>query len=236
MLPSEIVLPRCAGSLPPALPIAVNSSKGLLSSSKLTVTYIVPCPVRTRSVIPSTAAGRSRGTMKPFLSLSTSVSAASLPRLQHLHRLRAVTIDCDRFAVCLPCQIVGILDIFDGGAVGQVDGLGHGVGDVLLPRRLHPYMRLRADEHGGAEVRWVYAVLGEYAFRAVRVVGELLQHGAHLLFVRETFAQRPPRPTWAHLAAARLPHPRRRCPSTVRSTTMRWRSAARCPMSSRRDG
>ena len=41
-------------------------------------------------------------------------------------------------------------------------------------------------------MRWVYAVLGEYAFRAVRVVGELFQHGAHLLFVRETLAQRLP--------------------------------------------
>ena len=41
-----------AASQPPALPIVPNTSKGRPSSSRFTVTYILPCPVRTRSVMP----------------------------------------------------------------------------------------------------------------------------------------------------------------------------------------
>ena len=54
-----------AESQPPALPSVVNSSNGLPSSSKFTVTNIVPWPVRTLSVTPLTVMGRSRGTRYP---------------------------------------------------------------------------------------------------------------------------------------------------------------------------
>ena len=52
---------RLAESHPPALPSVVKTSNGLPTSSKVMVTYMLPCPVRTRSVTPATEVGRRRG-------------------------------------------------------------------------------------------------------------------------------------------------------------------------------
>ena len=73
-------------------------------------------------------------------------------------------------------------------------------------------------------MRWVYAVLGEYAFRAVRVVGELLQHGAHLLFV----ARRSRSASQTDLGASSSRSPASPAPSMPFHSTFDHHALAKC--------
>ena len=70
---------RLAESQPPALPSAVNTSNGLPVSSNVMVTYMLPCPVRTRSVTPATDVGRWRGASGDGVSTTVSIFASAVP-------------------------------------------------------------------------------------------------------------------------------------------------------------
>ena len=115
--------------------------------------------------------------------------ANDFARLQHLHGLGAVAVHRYRLALRFPRQAEGVLHVLQGGAVGQVDGLGDRVRYVLLPHSLHLHVRLGANKHRRPEGLRVDAMIGEDALGIIGAVRKLTQHLADLLFVGQPFAQ-----------------------------------------------
>src|ERR1019366_1620324 len=64
---------------------------------------------------------------------------------ERLAALAAVAVDRDRLEPQLPGVGVGLLHVFGGGVLGQVDRLADGPRDERLDRGHHPHMPLPAD-------------------------------------------------------------------------------------------
>ena len=72
--------------------------------------------------------------------------------------LAAVAVDGDRLQAEPPGLQVGLLNIFDGGVLGQVDGLGNGAGDEGL--------------HGGHHAQMAHVVDGARALGGLEAAVE----------------------------------------------------------------
>ena len=70
---------------------------------------------------------------------------------QDLTRLAPVTVNSDALETQLIGQHVGFGNVFDLGAMGEVNGLGNRVVGVFLDSPLHPHVPFRVYVVGGAE-------------------------------------------------------------------------------------
>ena len=111
--------------------------------------------------------------------------ALDLADVEHLLLPGAVAVDGDPLDPQLVGQQVDALDILGAGLVGEVDGLGDRVVDVVLEGRLHADMPLGRHVVGGHEhlleiVGHVHVVepahRGDALHQLVRVEAPLLQH------------------------------------------------------------
>ena len=79
-----------------------------------------------------------------FLELRPDLS--SLFDVERLRELDAVAIEGVGLEAQLPAQLVAVLDVFEGGLVGEVDGLGDRAADERLGRGHHADVAFDGDE------------------------------------------------------------------------------------------